>query len=168
MKLVKVTIIILSLLLSFNVITQAEEFEVRQWRIGYYESGNVAFFNNILRNFVHQLILDGYFPKIDMRIFDICDSRNTWYELSRVDDAAVKFVKDAYWSNEWTEDTYKLPRIRIDRAIEQNNLDAVIIMGTLAAQRAVRKSNVVFLVLGASNVYQSGVTKSDIHSGYAG
>jgi ABC-type uncharacterized transport system substrate-binding protein len=169
MKLIKLLIIVLILIFSINtsVKAQGEEFEVKQWRIGYYESGDVPFFNNILKNFVEQLIVDGYFPKIDMRVFDVCDSRNTWHALSQVDNAVVKFVEGAYWSNQWVDDVYKLPTVKVNRAIEQHNLDVVLIMGTLAAQRAVRKSNTIFIVMGASNVYSTGITKGGIYSGYA-
>ena len=164
-KIIKVLLIFV-LTLTLTNVCSAEEFSIRQWRVGYYESGPVPLFNNILKNFVEQLSLDGYFPNIDDKVFDACDSRNTWDALSNTDNGIVKFVKNAYWTNVWTEDDSKLPRVRIEREINKYRLDAVIIMGTLAAQRAVGEDSIVFLVMGASNVYESGIVKGPVYSGY--
>jgi len=162
---IKLILFMLFVLILSNV-ASVEAFEVKQWRVGYYESGPIPLFDNILKNFVTQLSADGYFPPVDKKIFDSCDSRNTWAKLSKINDVKVKFVKDAYWSNVWSEETYKLPRVRVENAIKKYNLDAVIIMGTLAAQRAVGESSAVFLVMGCSNVYKTGITKGPVYSGY--
>jgi len=139
----------------------------KQWRVGYYESGRVPLFNNILKSFVKQLIMDEYFPELPASVFEIKDNKKLWNELSKINNAKIKFVKEVYCENNWVNGGLVIRQEKIDSVLRKYKIDIVMVMGTLAAQKLIKDNNsAVFIIMGASNIYKAGVTKGKIYSGY--
>lgn len=148
---------------NYNAVSE----EHKVWRIGYIESGSVPLFNNALKGFVQQLIKDDYLSPLAPNIFKETNNKKIWGALSDASSNRVKFVKKAFLENDWRAVGDALSRKRMCKCIKENKLDVVLVMGTLAAQKCISyNTDTVFIIVGASNVYMSGITASKTYSGF--
>lgn len=138
------------------------------WRIGYTQSGvNIPIFNKALKGFIQQLIKDGYFPSLSPAVFKNTDNKKIWGIISNISNGEIKFVKNAFLDQHWKDTDYTLSKKQANKCIKKYNLDVVLVMGTLAAQKCViRNTNTIFIIMGASNVYKSGITSGQTYSGF--
>jgi len=167
MKIILILILFAIPMLSYGIDVYAAPEYNKVLRIGYTESGNTPIFNNILKGFIRQLIKDDYFPPLDPTIFKETDNKKIWEVLSAISNGKIKFVKDAFLEHNWDEGDATLSRKQARECIKKYRLDVVLVMGTLAAQKCIiHDINTIFIVMGASNVYKSGITTGETYSGF--
>lgn len=109
----------------------------RKWRIGYYEGGSFINYPANLRAIVTGLTELGWMASVDIpQINDATASKPIWDFLVRnADSRYLEFVKDGYWSAQWSNDVRKVIKERvIDRLNNKKDIDFMIAMGTWAGQ----------------------------------
>lgn len=143
----------------------------KKWRIGYCESGNFvnypATLNALLRGLTELGWLAGTenIPYVKGQE----DTRAMWEYLSSHDSGPyLQFVGDAYYTfNKMDAAARNETAAKIvERLNKRQDLDMMIVMGTVAGQALAHDvQSVPLMVFSTSNAVQAGIVKSDENSG---
>jgi ABC-type uncharacterized transport system substrate-binding protein len=141
-----------------------------KWRIGYAETDPYGNFAGTLDGLVIGLEKLGWLSGIKDSDFPYetgqDDSKAMWAWLASHDIGPyIEFVADAHYS--FIDDEVAIEQQINDRLINKDDIDLMIVMGTLAGTKvATEKHHTPTLVFSSSNAVGSGIIKSVEDSGY--
>jgi ABC-type uncharacterized transport system substrate-binding protein len=141
----------------------------KRWRIAYYEGGQYADYEVILKQTVRGLIKLGWMEPLDMPAENNKEPGAFWRYLSSATKSQyIEFVPDGYYSA-GNFDPAKRPVVKeelIDRLANRKDIDLIIAMGTWAGQDLANdRHSVPVIVESTSDPIGSGIIKSALDSG---
>ncbi|MFZ5570798.1 MAG: ABC transporter substrate-binding protein [Thermodesulfobacteriota bacterium] len=139
------------------------------WRIGYLEGGPYVNYPVNLRALVMALAEMGWMEPLKLPPqADETDTRQLWAWLSHnVKSSFIRFVPDAYWSNDWDDARRKTVKDEVLRRLtREKDIDLMLAMGTRAGQDLANSDHhVATIVMSSSNPLESNIIKSYQDSG---
>jgi ABC-type uncharacterized transport system substrate-binding protein len=141
----------------------------KKWRIGYYEGGQYADYEVILKQTVRGLIKLGWMEPLEMSPDNNKEAGGFWrYLAANAKSQFIEFPEDGYYAA-GNFDPARRPAVRdelTERLAKKKDLDLVIAMGTWAGQDlATDKHAVPIVVESTSDPIGSGIIKSALDSG---
>jgi ABC-type uncharacterized transport system substrate-binding protein len=141
-----------------------------KWRIGYYEGGQYADYEVILKQTIRGLIKLGWMDPLDMSPTNNPEPGGFWKYLSQnAKSRYIEFPADAYYNAGNFEPAKRQPArdALIERLNTKKDIDLMIAMGTWAGQDlANNKHSVPVIVESTSDPIGSGIIKSALDSGF--
>ncbi|MDM8542467.1 ABC transporter substrate binding protein [Desulfococcaceae bacterium HSG9] len=142
----------------------------KKWRIGYLEGGLYKNYQNTLLAIVNGLSKIGWIEKITIPPQkDKESTKEIWkYLADNVTSKYIRFVSDAYYSNNWNSDKRAKNKNRIlGRLNQKRDIDLMIAMGTWAGQDLSNNDHAVpTVVCSTSDAVRSKIINSVEDSGY--
>jgi len=141
----------------------------QRWRIGYYEGGEYAPYQQEFIASVRALMALGWLESTEIPPQQGEQTRQLWNWLaSEVHSDYIEFVKDAHYSAGWDDSLRRSTSRRlIARLNQQKDLDLIIAVGTWAGQDLANdRHHTPTLVLAASDPLSAGIIKSIDDSGF--
>jgi ABC-type uncharacterized transport system substrate-binding protein len=140
-----------------------------RWRVGYYEGGQYADYEVILKQTVRGLIKLGWMDPLDMSPTNNPEAGGFWRYLSQsAKSKYIEFVPDGYYNAGNFEPTKRQPAKDglIERLKTKKDIDLVIAMGTWAGQDLANdRHSVPVVVESTSDPIGAGIVKSALDSG---
>ncbi len=139
----------------------------RKWRIGYYEGGAFINYPANLKAIARGLARLGWMERADdAKMAEAQDSLTVWTLLSETKSDYLTFVRQAYSTAQWDDGLRAEKRSQAIKALQGNQLDFMIAMGTWAGQDlANRLHSVPVMVVSSSDPVKSGIVKNASYSG---
>lgn len=146
-----------------------ERHQGKRWRVGYYEGGQYADYEIILKATVRGLIKLGWMEPMQMNPHSSGQASAFWrYLVENAKSKYIEFVDDAFYTA-GNFDPAVRPQVRsklVSRLREKRDLDLMIAMGTWAGQDlANNKHRVPTVVESTSDPIGSGIIPSATDSG---
>lgn len=139
------------------------------WRVGYLEGGPYPNYPPNLRALVLALADIGWIEPIKLPPQpDETDTKQLWTWLAQnIRSKYIRFVPDAYWSNDWDNARRKSTQKELINRFNQNkNIDLMLAMGTTAGQDLANNDHAVpTIVISSSNPLESHIIQSYQDSG---
>ncbi len=143
----------------------------KKWRVGYYEGGFWYLYTQVLIGVVDDMADLGWLEKLKYPKFkNPDDSKAAWNWIA--DNAKsdyIEFVKDAYWSSDWSAEMRVRNReealVRLNQ--KKSKIDLMLVCGTKGGQDlANNRHSTSTLVICCSNPYAAGIVKGQEYSGF--
>ena len=143
---------------------------VKKFRIGYLEGGPYQTYQKTLAAMINGLCELGWIEPVKIPSFkDINDTGKLWGWLSEnAKSRYLEFPSDAYYSSDWDKKLLKkTKKSLLQRLNQENDIDLMIAMGTLAGQDLANNDHSVpTIVCDSSDPIAAGIVKSEKDSGY--
>ena len=170
-------IFIIVCIFSVNIsILKAEEFSTipctnngKKWRIAYFEGGEYIVYQTMLYYTVKGLMEFNWADNIKIPEQTGEQTDQLWKWISRnVKSKYIEFVGDAHYTGQWDEKiTNELTQNFINRLNQDQDIDMIIAMGTVAGQQLANNNhNIPTIVINASDAVGAKIVKSVEDSGF--